>query len=230
MNYISYLNNQSNNNQAKMPIFTKTFLLRYLFALATLCKMYSLIKPIQTWKRLSADVFEPVEYIESWDDGEIPWDLEGSSNVVMEKRHVVLEPKKYKFGNGKMDDGEVEWELDIKMSLTAKTKNSLVDSEKTDKMVIWDFIDDVKRNENINFCVKKMAEQLITTENIFTDVMNIQTSRSEFDMLLTAAVLLVDMKKTNETKVKKTSESLFPLNNLFTVFAFMLTKGVEPVT
>jgi len=191
------------------------------------------MKPLETWKRLSSNVFEPVEYIESWDDGEIPWDLEGNANVPTEKRYIVMEPMKYKLGNGKMDDGEVEWELDIKMSLTAKTKKTLVDSEKTDKMVIWQFLDDVKRNDNVNFCVQKMAEQLVTTENIFTDVMNIQTSRSEFDMLLTAAVLLVDMKKKDKEKEKekeKTEESIFPLNTLFTVIAFMLTKGVEPAS
>jgi len=184
------------------------------------------MKPVQTWNRLSANVFEPVEYIESWDDGEIPWDLKGNTIV----RHVIMEPRKYKLGNGKMDDGEVEWELDIKMSLIAKTKKPFVDSEKTDKMVIWEFLDDVKRNENVNFCVEKMAKQLVTTENIFSDVMNIQTSRSEFDMLLTAAVLLININKTNEKKVVNVYEAPFPVNNLFTVLAFILTKGVEPAS
>jgi len=186
------------------------------------------MKQVQTWKRTPREVLEPIEYIESWDDGEIPWDIEGDHSLPTQKRYVLLEPKKYTFNNGRMDDGEVEWELDIQMSLTTKTKRANFDNEKTDKMVIWEFIDEVKRNDNINFCVHKMAEQLLTTENIFTDVMNFQNKRSEFDMLLTLAVLLVDVKKPKETK--NVGESMIPLNILFTVVAFMLTKGVEPAS
>lgn len=207
--------------------------------LVTLWKCECFIKPVARYSQIipSKEFMEPVEFIESWDDGEIPWDFKdgktGENVLALAKRHyLLLEPKKYNFWNEKMDDGEVEWEMNIQVSVKTNSKTFMRENEmKTDKMIIWDFIDDVKRNENVNMCIHKMAEQLVTTENIFSDVLNIDNSRAEFDVLMTAAVMLMNLKnqgldeEKNNGKKGKTNN---PLNLLFMVVGFLLTKGVEP--
>ena len=179
---------------------------------------------------------EPIEYIESWDDGEIPWEFNNGNsdsegeNAMGKRRYLLLEPKRYNFWNEKMDDGDVEWEMNIQMSLKTNSKTFMIKNEKkTDKMMIWEFIDGIQRNENLNECVNHMAKQLVTTENIFTDVLNINNSRADFDVLLTAAVMMINMNMMEQKNNMEEKKQKSPLNMLFMVVAFLLTKGVEPL-
>ena len=123
-----------------MPIFSKNFVL-YLLFLAILYKINSFINPnfIERGK-IPVTLIENTQDLESWDDGEIPWDIVENKK---ENKHI---PEK-NMDTSSMDTSKM-WEYlyyNDKASLYEMLENENV-SEK-EKKYYWFFLFMLMNNE-----------------------------------------------------------------------------------
>ena len=169
-----------------------------------------------------------VEYEESWDDGEIPWEFD-----LPKRKYVIWEYKKKLpsalYNTNEWENTIVEWETgaDPKESVSREWEQ-FVPYNKEDA-IIWDFVQEMKQNEMIQQSLKIITEQLTASENILNNLLNLKNTNAEFEVLLSAVVLLISVNHAKDKDLVPTGPKPVSTKHLlFMTMLFLLTKGVEP--
>jgi len=146
----------------------------------------------------------PVEYIESWDDGEVAWDIIDEHKPVKESysSYLVYHPEETWIDQ--MDDGEVPWGPHVEPK-----KKELSDPPL------------------LPLLINEVYEKIVSKEDIIGEFIDWEKIDLQEVLLVAALVAFSHSNFSQKTPLQSSGKKSHPLTMPLLVFALVLTKNVH---
>ena len=170
-------------------------------------------------------VFNAIEYTESWEDGEVAWDIVNSNTALFsvqtsalydaprmsDNKHVYYHPKRQDTIES-MSDGEVPWD---------SSEIVTYDELSSDKDEIWKWIER-SQNQDPKLLFMEMYEKFISKEDIIMDFQG-----TTLIMFILFSFFIMQKEEGNRGTKKKMTYMSNPVTMLCFSMGLVLTKNVH---